>query len=333
MRKISFGAMAAAVLALAVLALPLGAEVIPAGIDVWHTPNDGATYVDLTDNPIPADFFCLGSAPLAQQIGLKGTPVPTVPAGVLNSTDTVVQRLSAVDVEPGESATTSIVVRAICFAGRQRLNTACGNGTTKSWLVSVRLDPAVQPPATTMTIFKGSGLGGTFDATVKVPGIVEFTNVNDASDVRSVTETITMSARGAAWANAPGTGGVSYSSQVSVDAACGVASPAYVNLPGTSPNFAAGWSNGCNPPCPIKVSHQGPHPVFPLPPPPPCSTTTTQAQKLSTRTFSATQVVTVDPSIQVTPCIGTPTNVEVIQIFGADAAKVVAAEESDASLD
>jgi hypothetical protein len=50
----------------------------------------------------------------------------------------------------------------------------------------------------------------------------------------------------------------------------GDGSPDYAT-PGTTSGFAPGWwrSTPTNPPIPVKVSHNGPHPTWPLPPPPP----------------------------------------------------------------
>lgn len=303
----------------AVAAGPLAAQTIEEGIDVWTTKNDGNTWVDFTNNPLPAGFFCRGSAAFSQVVKVKGLPLVTSPAGVLKGSDTVIHRLNDISFNAQGTATTPIEVKAVCFQERQTFSVTCGDGSVTNWKTRVRLDPDPDVSTqTTMTIAKAAGgaPGGTYSATVVVPALVRFINTATGDSTAEVSEVVTLSVSGAAWANQPGTGGVTWTSPVTIDQGCG-SSPG-LTLPGVSSNFAAGWSNSCNPPCPTVVQHSGPHPVTPVPPPPPCSSTAVSATKLSTRSYPGTQVSTVSAKVIAQPCQVEPV-IDVVHIIGVDA--------------
>jgi hypothetical protein len=305
---------------LTLIAAPVAAQTIPGGIDVWTTKDDGNTWVDFTDNPLPAGFFCPGSAAFAQVVRVKGLPIVTNPSGVLKQTDTVIQRLQAVTFDSSGNGSTPIQARAICFQERSLLTITCGDGSTTTWKTRVRINPSVSN-VTTMTIHKAAGgaAGGTYDATVIVPGLVRFVDAVTGQSTAEAAETISLQVTGAAWASQPGNGGVTWTSPVTIAQSCD--NTPSLTVPGVSSNFAAGWSNSCNPPCPTLVQHQGPHPVTPVPPPPPCTRTAIEATKLSSRTYAGTQVFTVDPAIQAVACQIEPVG-DVLQVIGADAVKV-----------
>ena len=302
---------------LALIAAPVAAQTIPAGIDVWTTKNDGNTWADFSNNPLPANFFCPGSPAFAQVVPLRGLPIVTNPAGVLNQTDTIIQRLQSVTFSNGVGST-PIQVRAVCFQEKNLLSIACSSGTT-TFKTRVRINPNVSA-VTTMTIYQG----GTYDASLVVPGLVSFINTATGQSTAEAPETVNLSVTGASWASQPGTGGVTWGSSVTVAQGCN-ASP-NLTLPGVSPNFAAGWSGSCNPPCPTVVQHNGPHPVTPVPPPPPCPRIAIDAQKLSSRTYAGTQVLTVQPTVQAVACQVEPVG-EVLQVIGPDA-NVKAADDT-----
>ena len=44
------------------------------GIDIWSTSGDGSTFVDFAQTPIPAGFFCPGSAPFTAKMAFQGAP-------------------------------------------------------------------------------------------------------------------------------------------------------------------------------------------------------------------------------------------------------------------
>ena len=49
-------------------------RVIQNGIDAWRTTDDGSTFVDFAKNPIPAGFFCPGSAPFKGRLTSRESP-------------------------------------------------------------------------------------------------------------------------------------------------------------------------------------------------------------------------------------------------------------------
>ena len=254
--------------ALVLAALPAAAQTLTAGIDVWTTPGDGSAYVDFTDNPLPAGFFCVSSQPFAQRITLKGSPIVTSPAGVLGSTDTVVERASDVDLGNGQGST-QIRVRAISFVNRTAISVP---GCSDTFSAQVGLNGTA--PAGSITISRSGAAGGTFDASFSVPGRITFTNNTTGQRLATpATETISLQSSGAPWADSVGSGGIAYPNPVSIDTnGDGVAD---YTTAGTTPGFAPGWSHGCNPPCPVKVDHNGPHPTWPLPAPQLCTSTAT----------------------------------------------------------
>lgn len=306
----------------AAVAGPLTAQTIEEGIDVWTTKNDGQTWVDFSNNPLPINFFCPGSAQFSQVVQVKGLPLATSPAGALKDSDTVIHRLNDVTFNAQGVGTTPIEVKAVCFQERQTITVNCTDGSnhwTTNWKVRVRIDPDPDiSTQTTMTIRKAANgqPGGTYDATIVVPALVRFVNTANGQSTAEVSEVVTLSVNGASWANQPGTGGVNYTNPVTIDQGCGT-SPG-LTLPGTSSNFAAGWSNSCSPPCPTVVQHNGPHPVTPVPPPPPCSSTVAAATKLSSRSFAGTQVSTVSARLIAQPCQANPVG-SLVHIIGPDA--------------
>src|SRR5215210_15053 len=88
-------------------------RVIQNGIDVWMTPADGSTFVDFAKTPIPAGFFCSGSAPFTGRVAFQGEPVVTGTPGALGATDTIVQRLDDAVFNKRGVAVTRTQVRAL----------------------------------------------------------------------------------------------------------------------------------------------------------------------------------------------------------------------------
>jgi hypothetical protein len=273
------------------LAAPASSQILTAGIDVWTTPNDGSAYVDFTQNPIPAGFFCTGSQAFAQKIAVKGSPIATTPSGVLGSTDTIVERASDVNLSSGVGST-AIRVRAISFVNSAAISVS---GCSNTFSAKVGLNGAA--PNGNLTIRGSVSAGGTFDADFTVPGKVTFTNNSTGQPLSdSVAETVRLQTTGAPWSTSVGTGGIAYANQVTIDSD-GNGVPDYTTR-GTTPGFAPGWWNGV----PVKVDHHGPHPTWPLPPPPPpppcprsvfsavSSFEADQAGTLSTSTTTADEV-------------------------------------------
>lgn len=285
--------------------IPAFAQTVAAGIDVWNTPDDGNTKItSLVGNPLPKDFFCIGSASFSQEIKLKGKTIATSDNG-LGSSDTVVQRLSDASFSGG-LAKTQIQVKAISFEDHAPLAISCADGT-HNFKVRVTLDQRTSAPTTDLYIHSdGTGTGGTFDATVIVPGQIVFTDVATGEKRGPVYDTVNLQASGAAWADKVGTGGVDHPATVVIDSdGDGVPD---LKLPGTSNGFHTGWSNHCNPHCPVPIPHQGPHPVWPVPPPPPCTATVAQAaqQSLQSTSRSASRAAATTDSAVVALSSATP---------------------------
>lgn len=263
MRNRSFLLSVVCLLALtASLAAPATSQTLSAGIDVWTTANDGNTYVDFTDNPLPAGFFCSGSQAFSQKIGLKGSPIATTPSGALGSTDTIVERVNAVNLGNGQGST-PIRVKAISFVNRSPIVVP---GCSDTFSAKVTLNGTA--PLGSMTIRRSGASGGTFDSNFAVPGKIVFTNNTTSIPISTpATETVGLQTTNAPWAGSVGNNGIAYPNPVTIDTD-GNGVPDYT-APGTTPGFAPGWWTGCNPPCPVKIDHNGPHPTWPLPPPPP----------------------------------------------------------------
>jgi hypothetical protein len=163
--------------ALAVLflaALPAAAaEPIQRGIDAWTTVAQG-TYAELSDNPIPAGFFCKDFPGFAGQIYMKGVPIMTE-GGLLNRTDTVVERLDDAAFNKRGVAFTRARVRALQLTGVETFKTACGE-----YKVDATLDG--EQPISRMRILRENNQGGRFMVNLAVNAKLIFTRVDDESE-------------------------------------------------------------------------------------------------------------------------------------------------------
>jgi hypothetical protein len=248
----------AAILAL-LFAVPAfaGNGVITNGIDLWQTPGTGGTFVDFVQEPLPAGFFCAGSAPFTGRVVFAGVPVKTNPNGALGGADTVIQRLDDAVFTKGlptfrpfalrgtdgmvrkvgpaafrgrEVATTRLQVRAISFAGVEPVKTACGSFDVKASL-------AGEQPVTEMIIVRDREEGGRFFAPLSLNVRLTFTPVAGGAPVE-VVRPIEFPAKAlSVWSDVP-RGRAAFNGFVGVDSDAdgGVD----LMLPGTS-NFAAGF--------------------------------------------------------------------------------------------
>lgn len=162
------------VLLLAVAALPVFAaspiDRVPAGLDYWQTLSSGATMYDFSNNAIPAGFFCNGSAPFKGRVNFEGVPIQTEPAGILGTTDTVIERLDDAVFDDSGTAHTRIRGRVLNLTGTDLLKNACGK-----FKVTAHLTP--NQPTSPMTFHAVNKYGGTFDAQLRLRVQVDFTNV------------------------------------------------------------------------------------------------------------------------------------------------------------
>jgi hypothetical protein len=214
----------------------LADNVIYAGLDLWHTVGNGHTYADFAAEPLPAGFFCDGSAPFAGRLTFQGQPLATGEKGALGITDTIVQRLDDAVFNRAGVASTRIQVRALQFQGMAAVKTSCGD-------YDVRVSLQGRQPITLMKIFRENDQGGRFLAPISVDVKLLFTPASGKGRPLAVTQTLRFAADPRArWADRASdldkranvrTGYV----QVDTD---GDQKPD-TWLPGTS-NFAAGWS-------------------------------------------------------------------------------------------
>lgn len=149
-------------------------RVIQNGIDVWETRGDGSTVVDFARTPIPAGFFCAGSAPFTARVAFQGVPIATGTPRALGATDTIVQRLDDAVFNKRGVAVTRTQVRALSLKSVTAIQTACGK-----FEASVRLD-GVQP-ITQMVIRREGENGGTFSGPLWLNVKVSFTPVGRVS--------------------------------------------------------------------------------------------------------------------------------------------------------
>ena len=149
-------------------------RVIQNGIDAWVTMRAGATFVDFARNPIPAGFFCAGSAAFTGKVEFRGEPIATDIPGAFRNADTIVQRLDDAVFDRRGVATTRLQVRALSLKSVQPIQTSCGK-----FDLSVRLDGA--QPTTRMRIVRENDNGGRFTAPLALNTKVSFTPVGRAN--------------------------------------------------------------------------------------------------------------------------------------------------------
>ncbi len=220
------------VLALAITALPVGAApVIERGSDVFTTHDNGRTFYDFADDPIPAGFFCQGSPAFTGRVIFKGLPLETATPGQLHGADTVVARLDDATFDESGRAVTRVQFQALSLVSSSPLRTPCG-------AFHVHVSLAGTQRVTTMNIYRSEERGGTFVAPLAVDVRLRFVPVSGrASRPLELTGSFTFGAQALPWAFVPGSGAKG-------------PGPAFADtngdripdthLAGTS-NFAAGW--------------------------------------------------------------------------------------------
>jgi hypothetical protein len=232
--------------ALVLLAAPAlaGGTVIYSGVDLWQTPANGSTVVQFASNPIPAGFFCSGSAPFTGRVELKGVPLVTSPAGAFGNADTIMQRLDDAVFDADGVAQTRIQFKALSLASVRPIKTACG-----PFHVAVSLTGGEQPISSDMTIVREAEGGGYFATSFDADFKITFTRAKELGRLDfkarglerfeflwSATMTGTHT-----WAYKPGTGEKQRPGYVTVDTDGDFSPDTY--LPGPS-NFAVGWTAG-----------------------------------------------------------------------------------------
>jgi hypothetical protein len=169
-------------LALPALSLERPNEYIPAGVDYWQTLSGGATAYDFSSDPIPAGFFCKNSRPFTGRVSFEGVPLQTAPAGILGTTDTVIERLDDAYFDHTGTAKVRIRGRALNLQGTEPLKTSCGR-------FKVTAELTENQPESPMVLHRRDESGGTFDAQLRLQVRVNFTNLANgkvSSVVRNV---------------------------------------------------------------------------------------------------------------------------------------------------
>jgi hypothetical protein len=152
---------------------PLDATTLNRGIDLFTTTADGTTYSDFSHNPIPAGFFCPGSAPFSGRVGLKGLPLTTAAPGQLQGADTIIERLDDATFDTKGKAATRIQFRALSLVSIDPIKTSCG-----AFHVYVSL--AKGQRITQMSLLRSGDEGGKFVAPLAVNARVRFIPVEPA---------------------------------------------------------------------------------------------------------------------------------------------------------
>ena len=145
-------------------------ESIPAGVDYWQTLSSGATAYHFDSNPIPAGFFCGKSAPFRGTVYFEGVPLRSEPAGILGTTDTIIERLDNAPFDRNGDARTRIRGRALNLQGTAPVKTACG-------LFKVTANLTDDQPVTSMVFHREHPFGGTFKAQLRLRVSINFTSV------------------------------------------------------------------------------------------------------------------------------------------------------------
>jgi hypothetical protein len=146
------------------------AESIAAGVDYWQTLSSGATAYHFDSNPIPAGFFCGKSTAFRGTVYFEGVPLRTEPAGVLGTTDTIIERLDVAPFDKNGDAHTRIRGRALNLQGTAPIKTACG-------LFKVTANLTDNQPVTDMVFHRENAMGGTFKAQLRLQVSINFTSV------------------------------------------------------------------------------------------------------------------------------------------------------------
>jgi hypothetical protein len=157
---------------------------IAAGVDYWQTLSSGATSYDFASNPLPAGFLCAGSAAFTGRINFEGVPLRTEPAGILGTTDTVIERLDEAVFNRRGIAQTRIRARALNLVATEPLKTPCG-------LFRVTASLADRQPVTQMVFYRENKDGGTFRAQLQLRVRIEFTNLQ-TGEASSVVHTVSL---------------------------------------------------------------------------------------------------------------------------------------------
>lgn len=180
---------------LALVAMPLAAQIIPAGEDRWVTPATGQTKFSFPSGDVESLCGAPVSAGWDHQVLLTGVPEPGW------DWDTSVARLTSVSF----SATTTSVsvpiqVKRLEFRSLASQRTPCG-------LLDWHVKTFENQPITKMKITKTSSKGGVFYATISVRVVFEATDAQSGASVGKLFYTLDLPDNtGVPWSFDPSTG-------------------------------------------------------------------------------------------------------------------------------
>jgi hypothetical protein len=223
-------------LALPALAAP---PVIVHGTDIFTTSTSQPTFIDFVNRPLPADFFCPGSAAFAGRLPLTGAPLTTVPLGIAGGADTLVERLADGVFSSTGTATIPIVVRALSLRSAGTLSIFCPNEGNTEWQVDACLCGLQPQTQITAKIDPACGTCGTFNGTLRLNVCLRFTRLDNGVTAGPVTQGVQLNITNMPWCYKAGAGETVISSSFGVDTNCD--GQPDLTLPGTT-NFHPGWS-------------------------------------------------------------------------------------------
>jgi hypothetical protein len=208
---------------------------IAPGVDVFQTSASRPTSVDFAPHPIPAGFFCPGSAPFNGHVELKGVPLTTVPPGVLGTSDTVVERLKEGVFSPAGTATIPVQVRALQLTGVKPLSVSCKGGPT-TWKVDVCL--CEKQPETKIVAKVDQACGcGHFNGELVLETCLRFTNTATGKVTGPIRQEVRLKIADMPWCPRP----VRNSLATGPFSVKSCDRQTQERLPGTSP-FSPGWT-------------------------------------------------------------------------------------------
>lgn len=209
---------------------------IKQGVDVFQTSQGKPTGVDFSSHPIPAGFFCAGSAPFAGKVQLAGVPLTTSPPGVAANGDTVVARLSEGGFHGG-SATIPVRAVALHLSSVASIDVNCPAEGLTSWKVDACL--CGNQPTTKIVAKVDQACGcGHFNGSLALHTCLRFTR-SDGKVVGPIPMPVELTIQDMPWCPKPGPGQPVISGPFKVATTCD--GPPDTEVEGTS-NFFPGWT-------------------------------------------------------------------------------------------
>ena len=171
--------------------------VVYSGIDLWSTPANGSSFSDFSRQPIPAGFFCQGSAPFTGVITFKGAGLKTVPEGILGGADTIIHRMDDAVFDKDGVALTRVKFLALSLVSAEPIQTDCGQ-----FQAQIRLKG--EQPVTTMRIERHDQNGGIYTSTLAVNARVVFAPVEgEAPQTLELEQKVRFAPNRSSWSREP----------------------------------------------------------------------------------------------------------------------------------